>query len=198
MSLATQFPRRIARRMKFSLTYDGSLFSATDKHSRVRNKNELRFHFSSQLMVVADRGDFTRLETRVRPRGQSKGASVLTMRNFHGLYFWPLVARETKASCALSIKLMRPEAPGQIVHGGDLDNRLKTLLDALRLPLDKKEVLPKLAPAATADTLYTCLLEDDSLITELNISAVMLLTPIPKNHVRLVIDVELRPFDFDA
>jgi hypothetical protein len=33
------------------------------------------------------------------------------------------------------ITLLRPEAPGNIVtQGGDIDNRLKTLLDALKVP----------------------------------------------------------------
>jgi hypothetical protein len=37
--------------------------------------------------------------------------------------------------CALNILFLRRDAPGKVVSGdGDLDNRLKTLFDALRVP----------------------------------------------------------------
>ena len=197
MSLVQTLPRRLSRKVRFTLTYDGRLLSAGDKHTRVRNKNEIRFHFTNQLEAVASHADFSRVDTRVRLPSESKQPIVYSIRRFHGLNFIPLVARRTGASCALTIKLMRPEPPGQIVHGGDLDNRLKTLLDALRLPQNENEVLPSLAQKGS-DALYTCLLEDDSLITELSVSTVLLLPSAPKNYVRLIIDIELRPFDFEV
>jgi hypothetical protein len=60
-------------------------------------------------------------------------------------------------------------------HGGDLDNRLKVLLDALRVP--NSDQLPALsAPAAKEDPFYT-VLEDDALVTRLNVEADRLLDP---------------------
>jgi hypothetical protein len=52
-------------------------------------------------------------------------------------HFAPLVSSalgwETIAS--LEILLLRPTQPGDLINtGGDLDNRMKTLFDALRLP----------------------------------------------------------------
>jgi hypothetical protein len=35
--------------------------------------------------------------------------------------------------CRLAITFLRREDPGAVVHGGDIDNRLNTLLDALRM-----------------------------------------------------------------
>ena len=41
------------------------------------------------------------------------------------------------------IFMLRPEVPGAIItQGGDIDNRLKTLFDALRMPQNENE-LPK-------------------------------------------------------
>ena len=53
---------------------------------------------------------------------------------------------------------------------GDLDNRLKVLLDALRMPHSPKEV-PGNAFGTGHDELF-CLLEDDSLVRKISIEAV--------------------------
>ena len=48
--------------------------------------------------------------------------------------FVPLVTREMDVVAELSIIMLRPEIPGQLVtQGGDIDNRLKTLFDALTM-----------------------------------------------------------------
>jgi hypothetical protein len=183
---------RLWRDVKFSLTYDGQLLSASDKHTRVKNKNEIRFHLAAQLWPVYCNGDFSRFqldENTIPDAG----------REVNKVVFAPILARKMNASCRLAIKFLRNEQPGQIVHGGDMDNRLKTLFDALRLPENDNEVLTGLAlPTYLSDGqgVCVCLLEDDSLITELSVETVTIMTPLPKSHVRLIIDVELRPFDF--
>lgn len=181
------------RDVKFSLTYDGELLSATDKHSRNKNKNEIRYELSKQLYEVWILGDFERFQL-----DEKRMYEVAT--NIHELYFVPLLARKMNASCHLSIKFMRAEHPGSIVHGGDLDNRLKVLLDALRMPQNNSEVLPNLVPAGISylepEHPCVCLLEDDSLVTNLSVDTVRILTPLPRNHVRLVMDIEFKPLDF--
>jgi hypothetical protein len=54
---------------------------------------------------------------------------------------------------------------------GDLDNRLKTLLDALSVP-NQDQVIPD----PTIDDPIHCLLEDDSLVSGLEIETRRLLT----------------------
>jgi hypothetical protein len=106
--------------------------------------------------------------------------------------FIPLVTEEMELRCKIDILFLRPEEPGMIIHGGDLDNRLKTLFDALRLPKDVKEMG---GAVPISEPIY-CLLEDDRLISEVRVVADNLLllpsrTEINENDVFLVLDVIL-------
>jgi hypothetical protein len=79
--------------------------------------------------------------------------------------------------------------PRQSISRGDIDNRLKTLFDALAVPNQDQIV----ADPDVADPVY-CLLEDDSLIAGLSVETHRLLTrPDSSQHeVRLVIEVDVR------
>ena len=77
--------------------------------------------------------------------------------------------------CALNILFLRRDQPGNLVtHGGDIDNRMKVLLDALRMPQECQEVVGD-SPTSDEDP-FLCLLRDDSLITKLTIETDHLLT----------------------
>jgi hypothetical protein len=81
----------------------------------------------------------------------------------------------------LDILFLRRDQPGGVVrHGGDVDNRIKVLLDGLRMP-DRVEELGGLAIDADENPFY-CLLEDDKLITEVNITTDRLLVPRDSNE----------------
>jgi hypothetical protein len=51
-----------------------------------------------------------------------------------GRRFIPLVTEEMCLRCSLDVLFLRPDIAGKVLQGGDIDNRLKTLFDALRLP----------------------------------------------------------------
>jgi hypothetical protein len=109
--------------------------------------------------------------------------------------FAPLVSSRLHLIAGLEILLLRREEPGSVVtQGGDIDNRIKTLLDALRMPKDLDELPAGDAPSAEEDPFF-CLLEDDALVTELAIVTDRLLEPgqdsTASSHVRLVIKVTL-------
>ena len=57
------------------------------------------------------------------------------------------------------------------MQGGDIDGRIKTLFDALRMPSEEEE---KVGGTPTANPLY-CLLESDSLISDLSVRTARLL-----------------------
>lgn len=57
-----------------------------------------------------------------------------------GQPFIPLVTEELGLRCKLDILFLRPENPGSLFVRGDLDNRLKTLFDGLRIANDKQEL----------------------------------------------------------
>ena len=78
-----------------------------------------------------------------------------------------------------------------------LDNRLKTLFDALTIPTANEGY--HLRSAASDEKPLYCLLEDDKLITKIAVETDQLLQYVsnpPKEHdVRLVITVRLRPYE---
>jgi hypothetical protein len=111
-----------------------------------------------------------------------------------GRGFVPLVTEEMCLKCSLDILFLRPDVSGKLFQGGDIDNRLKTLFDALRLP-QHAEGMGAVPVDVDEDPMY-CLLEDDSLITEVRIVTDQLLllpreTEAHPNDVFLVIDVKL-------
>jgi hypothetical protein len=102
----------------------------------------------------------------------------------------PLVRKSLDLSCNLAIQFLRKEEPGSLVlQGGDLDNRIKTLFDALRKPSlqEAKQYPPSCNP------LY-CLLESDTLISGFDVLTDRLLTATTDkaNEVHLIIDVSIR------
>jgi len=108
-----------------------------------------------------------------------------------GWSFIPLVRDNLALRCGLRVIFLRKEEPGRVYQGGDMDNRLKTLFDALSIP--NQDQIPD-APITSYNEEVYCLLEDDSLISGLNIETSRLLTkPGASEHeVRLVIEVDVR------
>ncbi len=96
--------------------------------------------------------------------------------------------KELGLYAGLDITMLRAESPGRIIHHGDLDNRLKTLFDALRCPQTKDEI--PLGETPTKDYLY-CLLEDDCLIMKENVLTDRLLDCKDPEEVLLLIHVTL-------
>ena len=93
----------------------------------------------------------------------------------------------------LQITLLRPESPGSIVtQGGDIDNRLKTLLDSLAVP--KAAGLPADETPQQDEDPFFCLLEDDNLVTKLSVETDRLLEQVRSpSEVILLIRVKTSP-----
>ena len=81
---------------------------------------------------------------------------------------------------------------------GDIDNRLKTIFDALRMPASKDELGGYETPEE-GETPFYCLLTDDKLISRVSVETDTLLQPTSleagDNDARLVILIKLRPVD---
>lgn len=112
-----------------------------------------------------------------------------------GFRFVPLVTDD--AACALDILLLRREEPyGLFSRAGDIDGRVKTLLDGLRMPQHCSEV-NRHTPAEDEDPFFV-LLEDDKVIYELNVTTDRLFVPPepqePERDVVAVIRVRTRTF----
>ena len=92
---------------------------------------------------------------------------------------------------------MRPDKPGGVVWAGDIDNRLKTLLDALRIPEAGEDYCSR--ESADDESPFFVLLEDDKLISRVSVETDRLLEPIGDKYdphdARLVITVKHRPYE---
>jgi len=88
--------------------------------------------------------------------------------------FVPLISKELGLACKVDVLLLRREEPGLLpTIGGDIDNRFKTLLDALKMP-SADEIPSNVVPEEEEDPFF-CLLEDDGLLTDFRVSSDRLL-----------------------
>src|SRR5262249_15996308 len=90
------------------------------------------------------------------------------------------------------ITLLRAAPPGGIIIGpdGDIDNQLKVLFDAFRVP--KKHELPQADRPAAEESPFYCLLEDDGMITELAVTTDRLLAPKQPEEIVAIIAVQVK------
>jgi hypothetical protein len=71
--------------------------------------------------------------------------------------------------CSLCTFSSSRKKPGSILESaGDIDNRIKTLIDALRIPADGSEMKRRTDDDPDPNPRY-CLLQDDALITTLKV-----------------------------
>jgi hypothetical protein len=111
----------------------------------------------------------------------------------------PLVIDKFALACSLDILFLRKDAPGSALDAGDIDNRIKTVIDALRPPKKPNEFIgdemKQIVPEDDQDPFY-CLLEDDKQVSHFSVETDRLLDPpnADASNVRLIITVELRPY----
>jgi hypothetical protein len=170
--------------MNFTLTFNGDLKAKAKAKGSKEHKQEIRRVFHLQLLELWNHTSFGNL--KYPPDSLTK-----TIGEYR---FFPLVCKSRREVAELQILLLRPErGPGYIVgEGGDIDNRLKTLLDSLRMPKNEGEIPSDHHPGVNEDPFY-CLLEDDILITKLAVSTDRLLEQSNSNsYVKLFIHVEIK------
>ncbi len=92
-------------------------------------------------------------------------------RGYH--HFIPLVTEDLCLRVALDILFLRPDSLPLIQKSGDIDNRLKTLFDALRVPSMNVGMS---APEPDEEPFYV-LLQDDNLISDIRVTTDNLLLP---------------------
>lgn len=190
--------------MEFRLTYEGVLLGASKNQTRASHKHEIRRVFHRQLRRYWESHPYLKT-ARVshRREGMLKPEKLLADHlaeqfEINGYNFVPLVTQSLTLICRIDILFLRPDVPGNVLSSGDIDNRLKTLFDALRIPKEKAELGKHDVPEDDEHPFY-CLLEDDSLISHVSVETDTLLEPTSKdagdNDARLVISVKLKPFD---
>jgi hypothetical protein len=81
-------------------------------------------------------------------------------------------------------------------RGGDIDNRVKLLIDALRIPSDASEMKKRTGDDPDPNPMY-CLLQDDNLITSFKVKTDRLLFSMgdSANEACVIIRVETAQID---
>lgn len=214
--VAIHRPEPIVDVMKFTLVWEGSLRASANK-SKTQDVTRIRSELSPQLEYLWQThhalqvlkefawarnpnaphkvGVISTSDGPPTPRmhGQMFPGSMIDLCDWIGIganRYRPLVRKSLSLNCDLSIQFLRQDDPGALItQGGDLDGRIKTLLDALRMPSEDEQ---SRAPPAERD--IHCLMESDTLVSSLNVETERLLFPPDKNphHVFLVIEVSLR------
>jgi hypothetical protein len=167
--------------MEFTLYYQGRLKS----NARPVHKHLIRKCSHRQLQVLWSQP----------PLARRKGLLIASnplcvLRTVAGHTFAPLVSEKLQMLAELRIILLRPGVPGSLVgHAGDIDNRLKTLLDALRAPQTTSDLPAKVAFGPDEQPFFS-LFEDDRLITGLAVETHQLLLPgVPNAEVIVLVHV---------
>jgi hypothetical protein len=198
--------------MKFTLTYDGPLSSNNGNH-KFQKKWKIREHIQPQLADLWRTHPCLKNLVRYVPKEQTYGwaeshhSNVPVTRapgefkipeidlgapiDVGGIGFLPLIRDSYALVCSLNIIFMRKEQPGKVYQGGDLDNRIKSLIDGLKVPKDDIDNVRNIRDKPAQPVF--CLLEDDGLITKLSVETSRLLTAPEQdtNYVRLIIEVSV-------
>lgn len=171
--------------MKIVLTYTGKLPSLQAKnshgpHGRKAVVFKMRRAFHEQLLDKWNNASplnrYARDGFPFLEKIHGSAPSQWFTKSAGRFRFLPLVVngKDLKLVCELTIRILRRDDPGCLLTSqGDLDNRLKALFDALSVP--QANQLPDDALPRDDENPFCCLLEDDSLVTELHIHTERLL-----------------------
>jgi hypothetical protein len=172
--------------MEFRLVYAGDLLrSSGNTNRRAWEKHYIRRHLHEQMKRLWQVHPALRSYAARTVAVDDNGVHLHPEKPFldvvaktyekSGIGFIPLITEPNGLVCSLDILLLRPEQPGTILgSAGDIDNRIKTLVDALRIPADGSEMKRRDGDDPDPSPMY-CLLQDDKLITSLKVETERLL-----------------------
>lgn len=200
--------------MRLRLVYSGPLAAtqgSSEPPRRAALKHDIRRCFHAQLrwhwrtnaflsQAEAHPRDYDLPPEVAGEKGRMALVDAIALRHQQwGYNFVPLVRRGWKVMCELNILLLRHDPPGALVSAGDVDNRVKTLIDALTVPQQQNQMVGNEVPRDD-ETPFFCLLEDDVLVSRLDVETDRLLVP-PKGsrpehqqEVQAVVTATVRPY----
>lgn len=183
--------------VRFRLTYEGRLQS----NGSPKHKHEIRRQLHPQLkrlwQVEPNLKDW-----KVDCLDGERRLAVDALKSdysWNGFNIVPLATEKFSIIASLEIIFLRYGEPGKVISKADIDNRLKTLFDALCFPRDRSGLPPGEVPGPDEDPFYV-LLEDDGLIDHISVETDTLLAPTPsaegrwlENDARVLITARIRP-----
>lgn len=174
--------------MRFTLFYRGELKS----NRGVSDKQAIRRVFHPQLKCLWSHPPLADFREWLQP--EPKPGAITLVEQVGKFQFVPLVSERIHMVAEIEITMLKPGPPGDLVsHAGDLDNRVKTLLDALRVPREAAAI-PKDDEPLEGETPFFCLLGDDRLVTHLSIRTDSLLeSGVSRSEVVMLLRITTRP-----
>jgi hypothetical protein len=152
--------------LKITLTYQGILPASKRPPEKI---DQIRQEFHRQLNKIWGRDQLAILE-EWRDNKFSAGAPDFR-KQFGNITYLPIASEEIHARVRLTLTLykgIREDHPAY--SHGDIDNRAKSIIDALCVPVQQSRI-PNCAPLR--DTI--CLMSDDSLVDTLTVETASLL-----------------------
>jgi len=164
--------------VKFRLVYDGELPS--EQRSTAFTKHTIRKQLHPQLKALWEQDPLLSHIGRDTLSGTQKIDLLADDFAMCGYRFVPLVRQIAYTACRLDILVLLRDEPFSVFSGGsrnagDLDNRIKTLIDGLRMPRQCSELAGE--PPAAGENPFFCLLDDDRLVYEFTVRSDRLLAP---------------------
>jgi hypothetical protein len=148
--------------MDIHLTYRGRIPSKSTSLEAVWN---MRKSFHVQLAKLWGKQPFDILEDWEKS-GFASGARNF-LRQIEDQVFVPFYSEAVGIGVQLDIKLLTGSPPQQsTISSGDLDNRIKRIIDALRAPTQRGELIQNLLPKSR----WYCVMDDGSAVKQLNAS----------------------------
>jgi hypothetical protein len=200
-----QLPKRILEEwpeggdeMEFRLVFRGNLPS--ERRATVDVKHRIRRELHPQLRMLWQQHPALRhLFEHVPKVGKSRIEQLGDDYAKCGFRFIPLVKKKEFA-CSLDILLLFRQEPFRAFNRGDLDNRVKTLIDGLRMPDQCSEVEDQ-SPSEDENPFFV-LMDDDSSIFEFQVTTDRLFLPVeqkdeqkePERNVLAIIRVRVTTF----
>jgi hypothetical protein len=178
--------------MRFTLTFQGELPPNADAKEKWRIRRKLE----PQLRRLWDQPPVSDL-SKYKDRNYKPSDCYVGSSKF-GFEFIPLITTALDLRAELDALLLTANLPGPgnlIRQGGDIDNRLKTLFDALSMPANVQQVPNN--PDVESDKRVFCLLEDDKLVTSVAVSNDRLLS-IPDGSNEVLVVLRVHPTVFRA
>ena len=169
--------------VRFTLVYQGEL----PPRGSSKDKWRIRRGIEPQLRQLWDVPPFDSIAKYKDPSYQPDTCYVGMTRG--GFEYIPYISTKLDLRAELRIRLLSSSMPGGLVHSGDIDNRLQTLLDALSVP--SAQQVPDNADADPDGRVF-CLLEDDRLVTRIDVTNDRLLS-VPENSRETIVLVDVRP-----
>jgi hypothetical protein len=174
--------------MQFRLLIDAPI--RPRQQANLAHIHEIRKEIHPQMKRLWAHSPLSRRKDWIRERPDKEG-DVAILEDRDGRQFVPLITDKAALYCKIEVLFLRTERPGNLIgEGGDIDNRLKTLFDALRVP--GRDQVQNLRPDINNDgNPLFCVVRDDSLITAVGVDTDRLLTSEEPHDMRVIVRVQV-------